>query len=196
MTGRQFIHLVEHEQPAFAARPCARLQQCCPAASRCKSRRWPADFRLVVHSAEAHAPELESDRLGDALTERGLAHAGRTDEAQNGTAAFRVELAHGQEFQYAALDLLQTKMILIEDGARLVDVDRLGIDLGPRHGEQPVEVAAGHGVFRRRGPACAPSASARAAPAPRLPPPMPASLMPCLSSSRSPPAQSLSPNSF
>ena len=42
-----------------------------------------ADLGLVVHAAEARAHELETERARDALAERGLADAGRTDEAQD-----------------------------------------------------------------------------------------------------------------
>ncbi len=38
-------------------------------------------------------------------------------------------------------------MILVEYFASLLDVDLLGVEFGPRHGEQPVQVGAGHRVF-------------------------------------------------
>ena len=48
-----------------------------------------ADLRLVVHAAQAHAHELAPGRLRDALAERGLADAGRADEAQDRALARR-----------------------------------------------------------------------------------------------------------
>ena len=109
-----------------------------------------ANFRFIVHAAQAHAPELEPDRLGNALTERGLAYAGGTDEAENGTAALRVQFSNGEEFQYPALDLLEPIVIVVEYLARLLDVHGLGIDFRPGHGQQPVEIGSGHGVFGGR----------------------------------------------
>jgi hypothetical protein len=42
-----------------------------------------ADLGLVAHAAQRHAHELAAGRLGDRLAERGLADAGRADEAQD-----------------------------------------------------------------------------------------------------------------
>src|SRR4029078_2053674 len=82
-----------------------------------------ADLRLVTDTAERHAHELAAGRLGDRLAERGLAHAGRADEAQDRALARGVELAHGEVLEDAALDLLQAVVILVEDAPRLRDVD-------------------------------------------------------------------------
>src|ERR1700683_3797035 len=98
-----------------------------------------ADLGLVVYAAETHPPELQSECSRDALPERGLADAGRTDEAQDGTASLGVELAHCQEFENAPLHLLQAIVILIQDGARPVDVELLRVELRPRHRDQPVQ---------------------------------------------------------
>ena len=48
-----------------------------------------ADLGLVVHAAEADARELAAGRARDALAERGLADAGRADEAQDRALARR-----------------------------------------------------------------------------------------------------------
>ena len=83
-----------------------------------------ADLRLVVDAAQADAHELAAHRPGDRLAERGLADAGRPDEAQDRRLALRRELAHRQVFEDAGLDLLQAVVVLVEDPARLGDVDR------------------------------------------------------------------------
>src|SRR3569832_2992194 len=61
----------------------------------------------------------------DRLPERGLADAGRADETQDGALALRIELAHREVFQYPALDALEPVMVLVEHGARRIDVDVL-----------------------------------------------------------------------
>ena len=48
-----------------------------------------ADFRLVVHATEADAHEFAVHGAGDRLPKRGLADAGRADEAQNWRLALR-----------------------------------------------------------------------------------------------------------
>jgi hypothetical protein len=88
-----------------------------------------------VRAAEAHALELDSERARDALAERGLADAGRADEAQDRAAALRVELAHGQVLDDALLDLVEPVVIRVEDVARTLDVDVLGVEFRPRQRE-------------------------------------------------------------
>src|SRR5688500_19648565 len=63
-----------------------------------------ADLGLVVHAAQAHARELAPRRLRDRLAERGLAHPGRTDEAQDRALARGIELPHREVLEDAALD--------------------------------------------------------------------------------------------
>ena len=74
-----------------------------------------ADLRLVVHAAEADAHELAVHRARDRLAERGLADAGRADEAQDRRLALRRELAHGEIFDDAPLDLVEAEVVLVED---------------------------------------------------------------------------------
>src|ERR1700674_5166506 len=107
MAGREFIDFVEHEHgiaPAGLAhglRNVARQRTdvCAPVT---------ANFRLIVHAAQAHAPELEPDRFGNALAERSLAYARWTDEAKDGTAALGIEFSNREEFQYSGLDLIDS----------------------------------------------------------------------------------------
>src|SRR5262245_29445854 len=65
-----------------------------------------ADLGLVVHAAQADARELAAHGAGDRLAQRGLAHAGRADKAQDRRLAFRRQLAHGEILDDALLDLL------------------------------------------------------------------------------------------
>ena len=78
-------------------------------------RRWPADLGLVVDAAQAHAHELAAHGPRDALAQRGLAHAGRADEGQDGAADRVRERAHGEVLEDALLDLLQAVVVLVED---------------------------------------------------------------------------------
>ena len=109
-----------------------------------------ADLRLVVHAAERHAHELAVHGARDRLAERGLADARRSDEAQDRRLARRRELAHGEEFDDAALDLVEAVVIRVEDAARLGDVDRLVLRQLPGKLGQPVEIGADHAVFALR----------------------------------------------
>src|SRR5262249_36673192 len=64
----------------------------------------PSDLGFVVHAAEAQPHELAAGGPRDALPERGLAHAGRADEAQNRALAVGIELAHREIFENTPLD--------------------------------------------------------------------------------------------
>ena len=54
-------------------------------------------------------------RASERLAERGLADAGRTDQAKDRAPQLVDPLLHRQIFDDALLDLLQTVMILVED---------------------------------------------------------------------------------
>src|SRR5262249_15931857 len=104
----------------------------------------PADLRLVVHAAAADAHELAIHRPRDRLTERCLAHAGRTDEAQDWRLAVGRELANGEELDDPPLDLVEAEMVFIENAARLDDVDRRLLRQGPWQFDEPVEIGPHH----------------------------------------------------
>ena len=101
-----------------------------------------ADLGLVAHAAERHAHEVAAGRLRDRLAERGLAHAGRTDQAQDRPGQLVGALLHGEILDDPLLDLLQAEVIVVEDLLRSLEVL---LDLGllvPRNRQQPVEIVA------------------------------------------------------
>ena len=60
------------------------------------------------------------------------------------------ELAHGEIFDDAALDLVEAVVVLVEDFSRLPDIDRLFLGQRPRQLDQPIEIGAHHAVFAGR----------------------------------------------
>ena len=106
-----------------------------------------AQFRLVVHAAQADALEFAAHRAGDRLAERGLADAGGADEAEDRRLTLRLQLAHGEVFDDAPLDLVQIVMVLVEDAPRFDDVDRLLLGQGPGKLDQPIQIGAHYAVF-------------------------------------------------
>ena len=110
-----------------------------------------ADLRLVAHAAERHADELAVGRLGDRLAERGLAHAGRADEAQDRALHLVHALLHREVFEDALLDLLEAEMILVEHLCAASQILAHLAPLLPRHADQPIEVVADdRGLGRHR----------------------------------------------
>ena len=110
-----------------------------------------ADFGFIAHAAQRQAHELASGGLGDRHSERSLAHAGRPDEAQDGSLGILHQAAHGQEFEDAFLDLLEAVVIAFEHLLREGQIaDFLG-SLLPWHRQQPVQIIARNRGFGRHG---------------------------------------------
>ena len=110
-----------------------------------------ADFGFIAHAAERHADELAAGGLGDRHAERSLAHARRSDEAENRALGILHQAAHGEEFEDALLDFLEAVVVGFEHFFGEFEVaDFLGLLL-PRHRQQPVEVVARNGGFGRHG---------------------------------------------
>ena len=107
----------------------------------------PADLGLVAHAAQRLAHELASQRARDRAAERGLAGAGRADEAQDGRARVGLVAAHHQVLEDALLDLLEAVVVLVEHRARVLQVEVVLGEHRPRHVGQPLEVGARHGVL-------------------------------------------------
>ena len=76
-------------------------------------------LRLVVDAAERDAHELAPERARDRLAERGLADAGRADEAQDRASGLPARACAPRGTRGCALDLLQAVVVLVEDAARL-----------------------------------------------------------------------------
>ena len=108
-----------------------------------------ADLRLVADAAERHADELAVERAGDRLADRRLAGAGRPDQGEDRArllvgldAPLLTELAHRDVLDDAVLDVLETGVVGVEHLAAGLRVEPLlGAD-APRHGQEPVHVAA------------------------------------------------------
>ena len=102
------------------------------------------DLGLVVDAAEAHPHELAAHRPGDALAERGLAHAGRAHEAEDRAADRVGQGADREVLEDPLLDLLEAVVVGLEDLRRLPDVEVVGGGRGPRQADQPVDVGPDH----------------------------------------------------
>ena len=86
--GAELVDLVEHHHAVARAGLADRLDDV--AGQRADiGAPVAADLGLVVHAAEADAHEFAAHGAGDRLAERGLADAGRADEAQDRRLALR-----------------------------------------------------------------------------------------------------------
>ena len=112
--GAHLVDLVQQEQRIRGLRLAHRLDDL--AGHRADiGAPVAADLGLVAHAAERHAHELAAGRLRDRLAERGLADAGRPDQAQDRPGQLVGALLHGEILDDALLDLLQAVVIVVED---------------------------------------------------------------------------------
>ncbi len=145
----ELVHLVEHEHGIGGAGLAQALDD---VAGQCAHIGAPvtADFRLVVKTAQACANELAAHGVRDALAERGLADAGRADEAEDRAVAVRIKLSDREKFENALLDLLEAVMLVVQDFSRGGDVDDVVRALRPGEFDQPVEIGPDHRIFAGR----------------------------------------------
>src|SRR5207253_7052959 len=88
---------------------------------------------------------------GDRLADRRLPRSGRADQRQDraGAAvlldsALLAELADGEVLHDPLLDVVEARMVGVENLARVRGVEPLLRALRPRHGDEPAEVRADH----------------------------------------------------
>src|SRR5699024_2774780 len=91
------------------------------------------NFGFVTHAAEAHAHELTIRGARNRAPERGLADAGRPDQAQNRALDLLHPALYRQVFNDAFLDPAQAVMIGIQRLLRLAQVNARARALLPGH---------------------------------------------------------------
>ncbi len=108
-----------------------------------------ADLGFVAHAAERHAHELAIGRARDRLPERGLADAGRPDQAQDRRLQLVDALLHGEVLDDALLDLLEPVVVCVQHllGSREILADLALLLHG--NADQRVDVVAHDRRFRR-----------------------------------------------
>ncbi|MNV71161.1 hypothetical protein D3C71_1641670 [compost metagenome] len=111
----------------------------------------PANLRLVAHASQGHTHVLASRRLGDGLTQRGLANPRRPHQAKDRSLDLVNTLLNRKIFEDAVLDLVQTVMVFVE---HLFGVHQVVFDLGflaPRQACEDLDVVANHRGLSRHG---------------------------------------------
>ena len=99
---------------------------------------------LVVQTAQRDAYILAVQCLGYGFTQRGLAHARRSVEADDGRFHVAPQLQHGQMLDDALFHLVETVVVLVELFLHVVQVEVVLRVLVPRQLEQRVEVGILH----------------------------------------------------
>jgi len=145
----ELVDLVEHEHGVVGLRAPQALND----AARQSADVGPAmaaDFRLVAHAAQRNAGELAPQRPPDGMPQRRLARARRPHKAEDRPLGIRLELAHGQILDDALLGFRKPVVVLIQNAARLGDIQAVGRGVVPGQRGHPVEIGGRDGVFRGR----------------------------------------------
>ena len=106
-----------------------------------------ADLRLVAHAADREPDELASERVRDRVAERGLADAGRPDEAEDLAGDLVAQLRDGEVLDDPVLHLLEVEVVGVEHLARVLEVEVVLGVLAPRQRQDPLEVRADDAVL-------------------------------------------------
>ena len=109
----------------------------------------PPDLRLVVDAADGDPRVLALQRPRDGLAERGLADAGRADEAEDRAGDVAAQLRDGEVLDDPLLDLLQVEVVLVQHLTRVREIEVVLRRLRPGQRQDPVDVGADHAVLGR-----------------------------------------------
>ena len=151
------VDLVQHEHRVLGP---GLLQAADDPAGQRSDVRSPVspDLGFVMDAAQGDPDELAAERACHGFAERGLAHARRAHQCEDGPGSapghlpeppLLAELADGQVLDDAVLHVRQAGVVLVEDPARVGDVQVvLGPD-APRDLGHPVQVGADPAVLGR-----------------------------------------------
>src|SRR5207244_3232215 len=99
-------------------------------------------LRLVADAAERHPHELAVERARDRFTDRRLAGTRRPDQREDrtgalvlGDTALLAQLADGEVLDDPLLDVLQARVVFVQQLPRELRVEALVGGLSPRHCE-------------------------------------------------------------
>ena len=95
IVATELVDLVEHQYRVVRLGAPHRLNQAARHGADVRPA-MAAQFGFVVHTAQAHALELASQRPSDRLAQRRFADARRADEAKDRRLGVRVQLQHAR----------------------------------------------------------------------------------------------------
>ncbi len=102
------------------------------------------DVRLVPDAAQGQPGQLPVQGFGDGDGDRGLTHAGRARQTDDGRPALRVHLPHRQGLQNALLHLFQSEVILVQGLPNRLHAETLLRLRVPGHLQTHVQIVPDH----------------------------------------------------
>jgi len=163
----QLVYLVEHKDGIAGASATNGLYNAARHGADVRAT-MATDLGLIVHPAQGLPNERSPQRTRNRPPQRGLADAGRPNEAQDHPLPFETntvslpilrrcvattllpQLAHCQELEDALLDALQVVVVLIQHASSGPNIEVVLSDLLPGHLDKPVQIGANDTIFSRR----------------------------------------------
>ncbi len=144
------VDFVEHDDGVVRLADAQRLQELAGHGADVRAA-VALDLRLVAHAAQGEAVELAVEAARDGLADGGLAHSGRTDQADDraGKAAF--EQSRRDELEDARLHVVEPVVVFVQHLAGALERRVVAAFGSPGQHRQPVEVVAGDGELWRGG---------------------------------------------
>ena len=136
----QLVYLVKKNQRIHAARSHDRIHNPSGHGAEIGLAVSP-DFRFVTHAAERHAHVFSPHRLGNGMGNGGLADPGRSFQTYYLSLDIRNQRTHGDQFQYALLDLIHTVMVAFENRLRVLYAEIVLRPHAPRNRQTYVEIS-------------------------------------------------------
>ena len=146
--GTHFIDLVQQEERIGALCLFHRLDDAAGHRTNIGAA-MATNFGFVPHPAQRHAHKVAPGCFGDGLAERGFTHAWRPHEAQDRPTQLIGAGTHSQIFQDALFDFFQAIVIAVKNLFSCVNVLLGLLLLAPRQRDQPIQIVAHDGRFRR-----------------------------------------------
>ena len=146
----QFVDLIQQDHGVYCFGASHRLQDAARHGADIRAP-MPTNLGFVAYAAERHADKASAERLCDGAPEGGLADTWRPNQAENGPANRANLSQHGDVIEDAILHFLETVVIAVQHGARLLDVDGIVAACRPRQAQRPVQPATSHRRIGRHG---------------------------------------------
>ena len=109
-----------------------------------------ANFRLIVQSAKTHPNVLTTQCIGDRPSQGSFPDSWRTIQTDDRRFHVALQFQHGQMFQDALLDIVQSEMVFVKYLLCIFQVKIIFRIEVPGQIEQSVEVPDLHGIFAGR----------------------------------------------
>ena len=107
-----------------------------------------ADIRFIPYTAQGNTHILAPHRLGNCLSDAGLAGTGSSDKEQDGTGLLMPQIHHGNLLNNPVLYVAQAKMVLVQNPLSFIQINFFRRLLFPLETRDKIQIIIEHAGFR------------------------------------------------